>query len=224
MNTIASIEIKGRNVEQIAKNMRALLNEHGLTENEIAQSLNIPVMTIRRLVSGETTDPRISTLKLIADFFNVSVDSLIGDNASKSVVSLTKASPQFVPILDWETASAFDQLDLKEWKQWHPVVTGGCAPMSASAFALESRPSMQPRYPAGTLFIIDPRETPTDSDTVLIKLKADGSLSLRKLIIDAPRWQLQPVVLGSETFFYDDTQHSIVGVVILTLLHARKDK
>jgi SOS-response transcriptional repressor LexA len=227
VNTITRIEINERNINKIAKNMRTLLDEHRVTENEVAQSLKIPVMTIRRLVSGETTDPRISTLKLIADHFNISVDSLIENNTSRSMALMSKATPQFIPVLDWKTATTITSvkdIDLKTWKEWHPIVLGEQTPLSNNAFALESRPSMQPRFTVGTLFIIDPNEVSTDGDIVLIKMKTDGNLSLRELIIDVPRWQLQPIVLGSETLFFDEQQHHILGIVILTLLHARKEK
>lgn len=227
MNTIVRIETKKNNINEIAKNICLLLNAHRITESEVAQSLNIPVMTIRRLASGETTDPRISTLKLIADYFNISVDSLIEDNTSKSMSLMNKATPKFVPLLDWNTITTIKSIkdvDLKTWKEWYPIVLREQTILSDDAFALESRPSMQPQFPAGTLFIIDPNEIPNDGDMVLIKMKTDGNLSLRKLIIDIPRWQLQPVVLGSETLFYDDQQQSLMGVVILTLLRTRKEK
>src|SRR3989344_2202580 len=104
VNTTAPFEINDFQLKKLAKNLQMLLNEHQVTEGEIAQSLAIPVMTVRRLVSGETTDPRISTLKLMADYFNVSIDSLIEDNTSNSISLMSKSMPQFVPILDWNTA------------------------------------------------------------------------------------------------------------------------
>ncbi len=179
-------------------------------------------MTIRRLSSGETTDPRVSTLKLIADYFNISVDSLIEDNTSNAIALMRKTTPQFIPVLNWKIATTIKsvkEIDKKTWKEWHPIVLGEQTTLSNDAFALESRPSMQPRFPMGTLFIIDPNEVPSDGDIVLIKMKADGNLSLRELSIDIPRWQLQPIVLGSETLFYDEQQHHLMGIVILTLLH-----
>ena len=204
-----------------------LLDARGVSESEIAQSLSIPVMTVRRIVSGETGDPRISTLKLIADYFNVSIDSLLEDNDQKSLNFMAKKMPQFIPVLDWKTAgniTSLKDIDLNAWKEWRPIVLSDSSSLSENAFALESRPSMQPRFPTGTLFIIDPNETPTDGDIVLIKMKTDGDLSLRELIIDPPRWQLQPVVAGSEVLFYNESQHQIVGIVILSMLHTRKEK
>lgn len=227
LNTAATFEINESQLKKLTKNLRMLLDERHVTENEVAQSLNIPVMTVRRLVSGETADPRISTLKLIAGYFNVSVDSLIEGNNPRTIALMGKNVPQFVPVLDWKTAinvKSIMDIDLKSWKDWHPVVVGQQCLLSENAFALESRPSMQPRFPIGTLFIIDPNEAPTDGDIVLIKMKGDGELSLRELIVDSPRWQLQPVIVGSDTLFYDDSQHHIAGVVVLTILHTRKNK
>lgn len=227
MGTIAKLKINENSIYKLAKNLRTLLDEKRLTESEIAQSINIPVMTVRRLVSGETIDPRISTLKLLADYFKISVDTLIEDNSCTSISMMKKTTPQFVPVLDWETVTAIKaitDLDLKNWKKWRPIALSEETTLNNHAFALESRPSMQPRFPTGTLFIIDPDETPNDGDITLIKMNADGNLSLRDLIIDVPRWQLQPIIPGSETLFYDKNHHSIMGIVVFTLLHCKREK
>lgn len=226
MVNIAVLDMNESQLKTLAKNLRMLLEEHRVTESEIAQSLNIPVMTVRRLVSGETGDPRISTLKLLADYFKVSVDALIEDSTSKSIASMGKTALQFIPVLDWQIIkdiNSTNDINLKIWKEWHPIVFVDQFLLSSDAFALESRPSMQPRFPVGTLFVIDPNETPRDSDVALIKMKADGSVSLRELIIDSPRWQLSPIVSGSEALFYDENQHTIMGIVVLTMLQTRKE-
>ncbi|OAI45990.1 hypothetical protein AYO45_01910 [Gammaproteobacteria bacterium SCGC AG-212-F23] len=224
---ISSLTIDKSELQILAKNLRMLLNAKGVSEYEIAQSLGIPFMTVRRIVSGETGDPRISTLKLIASYFNVSIDSLLEENDSKSPDFLTKRMPQFIPILDWDIVAntkSIEDIDLSEWNDWHPIIPEENLSLSKSAFALASRHSMQPRFPMGTLFIIDPNEAPADGDIVLIKMKSDGELSLRELIIDSPKWQLQPVVSGSEVLYYEENQHQIIGIIILTILHTRKDK
>lgn len=227
MDSLPTLKIDQSQIRMIAQNLQLLLRARGISENEIAQSLNIPVMTVRRIVSGETTDPRISTLKLIADYFNVSIDALIGNNNKNSLNLMTKKMPQFVPFLDWETiasTTSIKEVDLSHWKEWHPIALGNNVSLSKEAFILESRPSMQPRFPTGTLFVIDPNETVADGDIVLIKMRMNGDLSLRELVIDPPKWQLQPVVTGSEMLFYDSNHHQILGVVVLSMLHARKEK
>jgi transcriptional regulator with XRE-family HTH domain len=74
----------------LANNLRILLRTRKLSENQVAQAINLPVMTIRRLISGETTDPRLSTLKLMADYFGVTIDTLIGNNQGILAHALSK--------------------------------------------------------------------------------------------------------------------------------------
>lgn len=210
-------------INSIAKNVSALLKIHAVSESELARSLNTSVMTVRRIISGETEDPRISTIKLIADYFNVSIDSLLEDQGNQSINVMEKKTTRFVPILNWSTLETIDSIadsDLSEWNEWYPIVSKHNE-ISPKTFALESRPSMQPRFPHGTLFIINPNETPIDGDIILIKMVLEKELSLRELRIDSPKWQLQPIITGSETLFFDKQKHNIVGVVVLTILEAR---
>lgn len=223
MNNSKALIMDQTQIRSIAKNLKDLLNSRGVSEVEIARALDTSVMTIRRIISGETEDPRISTIKLIADYFNVSIDSLLNDNNQRSIDTLTKKTPQFVPILDWKTVeanSSIKDINLNAWKEWYPIVAEQDYTNNLT-FAIESRPSMQPRFPHGTLFIINPSESPLDGDIILIKMKQEQEISLRELIIDPPKWQLQPIVTGSEILYFDEKQHNILGVVVLTLLHKR---
>ncbi len=211
--------------QKIADNLKALFEQHKVDISEVANALGLPVMTVRRLLVGETTDPRISTLKLIANHFDVSVDTLIeGDYAA--IESVSKSKPYFVPILDWGTAEKInniEELNLNHWKKWQPVSLSDQDVISKKAFALESRPSMYPRFPQGSIFIIDPETAPRDGDIVLIKIKSNNELTMRELVIDPPEWHLQPIVPGSNGLQYLEKNHKIVGVNLMTLLYNRKN-
>lgn len=225
MKNTANFKINDSDASSIALKLRSLMEARKVSELEIARSLNTSVMTIRRVISGETEDPRISTLKLIADYFNVSIDSLLDDDQISSTNVMEKKIPKFVPILDWDILkriSSIYNVDYSQCDKWHPVVTNGNIEIGKYSYALESRPSMQPRFPSGTLFIISPEETPIDGDLILIRMKHDNELSLRELAIDTPKWQFQPIISGSDVLFYDKEQYEIVGVVILTVLQNRK--
>jgi transcriptional regulator with XRE-family HTH domain len=223
MSKISELNISRPQTEQLSANLKRLLKENRISESELAQALNIPVMTVRRIVSGETADPRISTLKLFADYFDISLDHLI--HASKPLQRFNESTPRSVPVFNWEmisSHSSIDDIDLSCWNDWHSVITGNDISLGKNTFALESKPSMQPRFPRGTLFIIDPSASPIDGDIILIKTKKDSTLTLRELAIDSPKWQLQPVIAGSEMLSYDKSRHSIIGVVMLTLLYTRR--
>lgn len=224
MKDSTAVAMEPAQIQSIAKNLKALVDSCRVSEVEIARALNTSVLTIRRIISGETEDPRISTLKAIADYFNVSIDSLLDDNDKRSINAMIKNKPRVIPILGWKTiesSESIQDINLNDWNEWYPVVSEQNY-ISASTFAIESRPSMQPKFPLGTLFIINPDETPMDSDIILIRMKQEKELSLRELIIDPPKWQLQPIVTGSETLFFDEKKHEILGVVVFTVLHKRK--
>jgi transcriptional regulator with XRE-family HTH domain len=210
--------------QQLATNLCQLLKSHHLNAGQLAQALEIPMMTIRRLMSGETTDPRISTLKLIADYFKISIDALTGEN-KMTMASLNKAKPYFVPLIDWETAEKINtvhELDLNKWGEWQSVSLDEQDTLSENAFALASRPSMYTRFPQGTLFIVEPNATPTDGDIVLVRIKKNNELTLRELSIDSPDWRLNPVISGSTILQYSKHDHDFTGVILLTLFYNRK--
>lgn len=226
MTTAEAIKFSKSQIKGLATNLSSLLKANNLSESALAIALNIPPLTIRRLSSGETLDPHVSTLKQIADYFDVSMDSLIETSGSHFMPVLQKKSmPTFLPILKWSIASEIESvndLDLASWKEWQPVTLNEQYQLSEASFALESKPSMAPRFPVGTLFIIDPLAEPIDGDLVLIKIRQDSGLSIREITIDPPRWQLKPTILGSETLFYSSEEHQIIGPVLMTLLYSRR--
>jgi transcriptional regulator with XRE-family HTH domain len=206
----------------IGKNLLTLLKKHHLTANQLAQLLDIPFMTIRRLISGETEDPRVSTLKIIANYFQISVDLLINDSSNIAFPTNLKVKTYAVPKIKWENLPKISHIALSDITDLQSISLNGDHTISDEAFALESKPSMYPRFPRGTIFIIEPHTTPTDGDLVLVSIKDNNDCTMRELIIDPPVWYLTSLITDSHTMSFDKEQHSIVGVAILTLLYHPK--
>lgn len=68
----------------IAKNLSTLRKKNNMTQNELAEKLNYSDNAVSRWEHAEVT-PSIETLQQIAEVFNVSLSSLIEDNAIKQV-------------------------------------------------------------------------------------------------------------------------------------------
>ncbi len=66
----------------IGETLRELLEEHELTQKQLAFALNVAPSTLGGYVQG-TSEPDVATLKNIAAFFHVSMDYLL-DYSSKS--------------------------------------------------------------------------------------------------------------------------------------------
>ncbi|MFA6037092.1 MAG: helix-turn-helix domain-containing protein [Legionellales bacterium] len=66
-------------MSELSQVLSHLLKVSGnLSGTELARRVELPSATVNRLITGSVQDPRISTLKAIAKYFNISFDQLLG--------------------------------------------------------------------------------------------------------------------------------------------------
>lgn len=68
--------------------LKKLRNDKGMTQEKLAEVLNIPSSTIRRLETETEGIPRKERLEAIADYFNVTVDYLLGREKGSPTIEL----------------------------------------------------------------------------------------------------------------------------------------
>ncbi len=182
MKKLKNIETKLNESEDcLAENLLKLLHFHQMNESDLAKNLQVPYNTIHRLLTGATSDPRVSTLQQIADFFGVTLDYLLTKNSSNPL--LKQPLSQSIPVLNW---GALLDPNFKQHLESNPhskriqIAQMENIKNLKKLFAIESTKSMQPRFPAGTTFIVSMVEQPIDGDLVLVRFK-DDSISLREL-------------------------------------------
>lgn len=61
----------------IAKNIKKYREKKGISQDKLSKLAGITLHTITKIESGATPDPRIETVKKIADALGVSVDELL---------------------------------------------------------------------------------------------------------------------------------------------------
>lgn len=220
-------DIQNKNM-YLPKNIGTLMKQKSMNASQLAHALGLPLMTIGRLLSGKTKDPRLSTLKVISDYFKVSIDVLIKEDINPKKSSTFSSTKTYtVPKFTWDNLSllkTIEDLDFNNWDDWQSVSLKDNNIMSQKSFALESRPSMYPRFPQDTVFVIVPDLVPTDRDLILIKFKENGECTLRELLIDPPEKRLLPLIEGSKILILNDDIHEIIGVCCLTILYGHKIK
>lgn len=64
-------------MKKFFENLKDLRNQKGITLQQLAEACNVSVRTLIRYEQGERV-PDIDTASLIADFFDVSLDYLVG--------------------------------------------------------------------------------------------------------------------------------------------------
>jgi transcriptional regulator with XRE-family HTH domain len=66
-----------KEISIIAKNIKKYREKKGISQDKLSKLAGITLHTITKIESGATPDPRIETVKKIADALGVSVDDLI---------------------------------------------------------------------------------------------------------------------------------------------------
>lgn len=61
----------------LGKRIEDLAVRQGMTMEQLAAAASIPVSTLYRVTTGETPDPRVSTVQAIATALRITVDRLI---------------------------------------------------------------------------------------------------------------------------------------------------
>lgn len=204
--------------QYLSQNLEILLKTHEINCADLAKKLNLPYNTIHRILMGTTSDPRISTLQQIAEYFGVSLDFLYATNQSNH---FNKKNNSIVPFYDWSQLTDPNFLTQVDAQKWINVADLDVKDGLEHFFAIDSTKSMQPRFPINTTFILKNNEAVIDGDLVLIRFRSDNALSLRELVIDSPHWQLKPIISDSTTILFTHEEHMVIGVVILTVIHTR---
>lgn len=195
---------------KLAINLARLMEEYGVNEAELARRTHIPQPTLHKILTGRTEDPRFSTLQQLACFFMVTVDGLVTGLNSKQQASENKVNS--IPVLTWRDClkgqNFINSLTTKIWKQWVSVEN---AP--DGAFGIGTTACSEPKFPRGTILIIDPTGIPKDGDLVIAQYPKVEEATLRELSIDGPNkflFSINPQI--TKDIF--DKSIKILGIVV----------
>jgi DNA-binding XRE family transcriptional regulator len=71
--------LKLKNISIIAENIKKYRNKMGISQDKLSKLAGTTLQTITKIESGITLDPRIKTVRKIADAFSVNVDDLLNE-------------------------------------------------------------------------------------------------------------------------------------------------
>ena len=167
----------------LVTNLNRLLNEQGISECELSRRVGVPQQTLHKIFSGKTTDPRISTLKSLADYFSVPINDLCQEDMP--FYSGNAPRGKAIPVISWADCldpEFISTLPSTNWDKWAVVDIK----FSAKTYALSSKPALENKFPKGSLLIIDPSVAPSDGDLVVVQYPETNEATLRELSIDGP--------------------------------------
>ncbi len=174
-------------MNKLSEVLKALLQHRKLTVSELARHTGIVQPVIYRMTTGETDNPKLSSLLPIANYFNVNVSQLIGEEPL-SHEDNTEKHVKAIPLLTIANVQEYKKIIPNEPKN---IMAMG---LSDDAFALVMPDtSMEPMFQRGSLLIFDPRNDPQDRSFVLVRLASPATIVFRQLIIDIDQKYLKPL-------------------------------
>jgi transcriptional regulator with XRE-family HTH domain len=185
----------------IKENLLFLTKKYNISEAELSRQAKLPQATINRLLKGATEDPRASTLKSIADFFNISVDQLLSNNLLQESSFDTTRLPiysfeQTKNVLKYFIQDRDEDLShiLKKregsYLEVEPSISANCL-----AFEVKGD-SMWPQFIEGIFIVVDTKLKAKHRDFVVYVLADSQQLILRQYIEEGQDHILKPINYG----------------------------
>ena len=207
----------------LASNLQLLIKEKNITLKKLSEDLDLPVMTIRRIVYGETTDPRLSTVKAFANYFDIDLNMLLTIKF-KTVSGIEGVKPFVIPVYNWDSLDLLFRNKKKDITplSWVPVFQTKNLILSNQSFAIQTQKYMSARFPEGSILVFDNISHLVDGDLVLIKDKIINTLLLREYEKNPPEEYLINIFDEShKTIILNKKQHKILAVNVKAILTSK---
>lgn len=193
----------------LAQTLDALIHRDGkLSPAALARKLGIPTNKITRILNGDVTDPKASTLLQIASYFGISIEQLLGLEAitPQGEAGALRAS-RLVPV--FAMSDSDNQQTPKEWYRW---AENG---MEADYYVLSVDSDLyEPTFPQNCLIIINPQLIPEDRAYIAVKKQPGSHCSIKKYVVDGNQIYLYPINPKLPVEIYDETLYTISGVIV----------
>lgn len=82
------------NLTTISQRLSYLIKEKGITQYQLSSAIGITEGTLSKILSGKTKKLRENTLKLLANYFNVSEDWLRMGNSQERKITVVQKSQE----------------------------------------------------------------------------------------------------------------------------------
>lgn len=180
-----------------------------LSSSELARQIDIPATTIKRIRNNEQSNPTITTLLPIAQYFSVSLNQLIGSEPLLSTNETYHGVLHKIPLLSWQECIHYALLDYEKCSK--QIFTE--RKVGEKAFALIIEDDDLGFFPKDSILITEPDKQPETGDYVVIGNIEQNTSSVRKYIIEIDQIYLKPLVAGV-TMSVLSPKYKILGVII----------
>ncbi|MFN3301255.1 MAG: helix-turn-helix domain-containing protein [Sediminibacterium sp.] len=183
--------------KQLSMRLNHLMEECGIDGVQLGKNTGVPVTTINRLRNGAyECNPTLSTLIPLAEYFRITLSQLVGDEPLPANREPGEHQPkvvdwQEIPLLTFDQAAAWP----RNKASIMPAISRKISTdldLSDYAFALLMEgDSMSPRFPEGTLLLIDPNQQIHHRDFVLLLQIGLSRPIFKQILLDGPDYYIK---------------------------------
>lgn len=174
--------------------LKRLMFDHDLRVMDIARITGIPQPTLQRIVTGATPNPHHSTLRILANYFKITIEQLKGIEPASMPPHKTHIQSHHgitdVPLIPWPFAHTWQKSTNQTMHEHEFIVTQSNAGKSPFALKLKDS-SMSPIFSKDTVIIIAPDREIIDRCYVIVKLMNYPEVIFRQIVIDARQQYLK---------------------------------
>lgn len=206
--------------------LKGLMGELGINESELARRTGIGQPVVHRICSGETDNPKVATLSPIANFFAISISQLIGDEPLPTDRIPGTFNPEAqgwsqIPLLEWEQVLAWPNLNPAQKSTPLRAISTDIE-LGQNGYAVSVRDTtMEPRFPEGTVLIINPDLKPNNLDFAIVHIEGQSLPKFKQILIDGEHTILKPLNSDFKTLLLDKP-HKFLGVMIQSRMDFKK--
>ncbi len=198
----------------ISRNISLLMEHFNIrNESQLAKLVRMPQTTVNKLITGVSSDPRVSTLTPIIEHFKISLDTLLSDNP---IFTPTSASQQdlLIPIATLDELgdihTNLNSLKPDNWPQWYPIPKQS----SLNYYAIQLTPKqLLPPFHDACIVIVKNESKLPQSGYCLLKHLHSNTVSLKKVFFDDSRQWLLALETGLPPTEFDAKKWNSLGVI-----------
>ncbi len=202
----------------IGANITFLIKRSGVSIHQISKHTGISSPTIKRIITGEDGNPTLHSLEAIANYFNITLATLIGTSLEEHAQlprSLQRTAWTLVPLIAHE--------EVLYWPQNKAAILNNALTKSVStdseisddAYAMTAiGSSMEPAIPEKATLIVDPQGAQCNLCFVVVVRKDAELPQIKQLLLDGPDKYLKTFHTNQHAMILlKPDMYKIVGVV-----------
>ena len=174
---------------ELADALKYELKKRGMSVNALAVKSGIPQPSVRRIVSGETLNPKIETVEKIANALGMTAGQLFG--ACESFNEGYHA----LPLVEWDIVPKFitmARLDEDFFKD-NPVYVCPVKVPKFSCCVEVKGPAYEPLFRDKDILFLNCDTIAVDGDISLLYFKEENKIELRKIVSTSTNILLQKI-------------------------------